>query len=255
MMGATQYPLQIPFEIIKGATPFLVRPMRSHIEKTILEFGVMTDNADLIFDNVCKLLGVPDELPYMLKVAWIYKVREVSFGSDLLLTYKCPSCGRVTESVILLEDLLSWPEIPKLRELGKFYELKDPDVPYTKIENAGLISSSKYLKVQDPKTLEEARDYAISLRSRLPVVKRVIHSKCQFCPNHKAIGITNKQFVLDSLSEHSMISMVQAYNAMAINGFTKLDVDSMLPFERELHLGLFRKKTEETLQSTQNMMK
>lgn len=250
-----KYPLSVPFEIIKGASPKWISPMQSYIEKTILEFGVMTEDANLIFDNVCKLLGVPENLPYLMKVAWIYKVREISFGSDLRLTYKCPHCGQITESVILLEDLLSWPVWEKLPPELQSLEFHNPDITYGEILEAGFISSCKLAKVPDPKDLHEANQIAIALKAKLPQMRKSIDAKCAICRNPKEINIVNRQFVIDSLSEQTMISMIQAYNVMAMNGFTKGDVDSMLPFERELHLGLFKKRTEEAMNATVNLMK
>jgi len=44
--------------------------------------------------------------------------------------------------------------------------------------------------------------------------------------------------VVKSLSTHSIAAMYQVYHKLVINGFTKLDVDSMLPFEREIQSGL-----------------
>ena len=38
--------------------------------------------------------------------------------------------------------------------------------------------------------------------------------------------------------------MIKQYNALAMNGFTKHDTDSMLPFEREVHAKLFKDRTE-----------
>lgn len=249
-----KYPLQVPFEIIKGQNR-LVRPMRSYTEKTILEFGVMTEDENLIFDNVCELLEVPEDLPYLMKLAWIYKVREISFGSDLRLTYKCPHCGQITESVILLEDLLSWPVWDALPKELQDLKLKNPDITYGEISEAGFVQSCKLVETLEPKNLHEASQIAIALKAKLPQMRKTIDSKCAICRGVKPINIVNRKFAIDSLSEQSMVSMLQAYNAMAMNGFTKADVDSMLPFERELHLGFFKQRTEESMKAAAGLMK
>ena len=60
----------------------------------------------------------------------------------------------------------------------------------------------------------------------------------------RKINITNKKFIIDSLSEQTALTMIKQYNALAMNGFTKHDTDSMLPFEREVHAKLFKDRTE-----------
>lgn len=242
--------IEVPFEVIKGAKPYTVKPFTSKTEKSILEFGVMMDDEDLIFDNVCRLLEVPDDLSLQLKLAYIYKAREISFGSDLTIRFKCPKCGQIAESVIMLEDLLSWDHLKDVPEYLQDLELKNKDVTYSEIVKLPVTAAWEYFGARKPASLAEAVKYAVALKSKVPVLKESLNAKC-FCGYQKPVNLHNKKFCLDSLSEHTASTMLQTYNTLVFNGFTKLDVDSMFPFEREIHMGLFKEKTEKFLKPNQ----
>lgn len=234
-----------PFEIIKGKPPYMVNPMTSKVEKSILEFSLMTDDTALVFRNVCGVLNVPEELPHMLKLAYIYKCREISFGSDLLIGYKCPKCKHYMESSVLLENLLEWKLYDNLPE-----HLKNIKVPehfgYKEICEVKTHELISIFGLPNDSKLSDVINYNIALKSKVPTLKKSVYAKC-ICGHHKEIRIDNHKFCLDSLSEHKLLTMYKAYNALAMNGFTKLDVDSMLPFEREVHLSLIKERTSKIL--------
>lgn len=237
--------MEVPFEMIKGVKEFIT-PFKSKTEKEILEYSLMTDDLNLIFRNVCKSLKVPEDLPYEHKLAWIYKTREISFGSDFQIQYKCPSCGRYMENVILLEDLLEYPVWDKLPEDLKSIKLLDGvtvrDLVTLKVSDLPRVTNAKFNSLQD------ATKIMIALKSKVPRLKKTKTTNC-FCGYKKTIDLTKSGFCINSLSTHTMLSMIQAYHVLVMNGFTKLDVDSMFPYEREIHLDLLKQRTTEIKES------
>lgn len=237
---------KVPFKLVESCPPIILSPMYTKDEKAILEYQVIQDDLNLVFEAVCEMLQIPEWLPLDLKVACIYKVREISFGGNLQLRYICEKCGRLTESQIILENLLEFMDVPK--------EIQDLELKESQLQEIlDFKIASAYLHFKDvskPQSIREASKYAIALKSKIPAIKRTLDSKCFFCHNIKKINIINKKFLIDSLSEQTLLTMFKMYNALATNGFGKLDVDSMLPFEREMHGMLFKERTSEILEAS-----
>ena len=230
--------LEVDFKILASGESVKLSPISSQIEKAALEAQAIQEDEDIAFTHICKLYGVPENLSEDLKLACLLKVREISNGGDCHLKYKCPRCKRVTESVIMLEDMLDFSlfdkieryKDAKLKDLGEL-DLQDP-------ENIKMSDVFDYFE-QRPnlKNMEDVKDLALSLKARFPKFKHTMTSRCILCDFENLVNV-DRQFVIKSLSTHSIAAMYQVYHKLVINGFTKLDVDSMLPFEREIQSGL-----------------
>lgn len=230
--------LEVDFKILASGESVKLSPISSQIEKAALEAQAIQEDEDIAFEHICKLYGVPENLSEDLKLACLLKVREISNGGDCHLKYKCPRCKRVTESVIMLEDMLDFSlfdkierfKDAKLRDLGEL-NLQDP-------ESIKMSDVFDYFE-QRPnlKNMEDVKDLALSLKARFPKFKHTMTSRCILCDFENLVNV-DRQFVIKSLSTHSIAAMYQVYHKLVINGFTKLDVDSMLPFEREIQSGL-----------------
>lgn len=249
--------IEVPFELVKGEDPLILRPMTSGMEKSILDYTVMTDDTARIFNQVCRFLGIPEDLPHELKMACVYKVREISFGSDFRVSYQCPGCGRVTEGLVLLEDLLDfrlWSSLPEeLRSLKLKVSLRPKE-----ILQAGITDVLRILDIpSDAKSLKltDLSKYAIALRAKVPRLKKTLKCRCMFCPTGREIDLFNHKFCLSSLSEHTPLNMIKVYSALVNAGFTKQDIDGMLPFEREVHLNLIRERTQQINEATKNLFR
>lgn len=221
----------------------MLSPMSSQVEKSILEIQAIHDNAELAFSDICNLLQIPDWLNDDIRLACMLKIREISSGSDCLVKYKCPKCNSYTESQILLEKMLDfslWGQVKKFQDV----KLKE-GVSLNEVQHCSILQSLQYVEDCPSFTqVSDITDLALSLKARIPKLVQSKTCKCLFCGFESLVNI-NKQFVLNSMSEYSISSMYQAYHKLVINGFTKLDVDSMLPFERDVQLGLIDKMIED----------
>lgn len=235
--------MEVPFEIIKGK-PVKVKPFKSKKEKAILEFSLMVEDEMEVFRNVCKILKVPEDLPFELKLAWIYKLREISFGGDLDIGYTCKGCRRYMQSKIVLENLLEYPIWDKLsKELQNIPLIGNPGIQ--EIQKANL-SDLERLTGQKVKSLSHGTSLLIAVKSKVPRLKKTIAAKC-LCGCENPVEISSIRFCLKSLSDRNMTSMLKAYHALVGAGFTKKDVDSMYPYEREIHLIFLKERTDEIL--------
>lgn len=232
--------LEIDFKILATGESVKLSPISSQIEKAALEAQAIQEDEDIAFAHICKLYGVPENLPEDLKLACLLKVREISNGGDCHLKYKCPKCNRVTESVIMLEDMLDFSLFDKIERFrdAKLKDLGDLNLDLENIENVKMSEVFDFFE-QKPelKNMEDVKDLTLSLKARFPKFKHTLTSRCILCDFENLVNV-DRQFVVKSLSTHSIAAMYQVYHKLVINGFTKLDVDSMLPFEREIQSGL-----------------
>lgn len=232
--------LEVDFKILATGESVKLSPISSQIEKAALEAQAIQEDEDIAFTHICKLYGVPENLPGDLKLACLLKVREISNGGDCHLKYKCPKCNRITESVIMLEDMLDFSLFDKIERFrdAKLKDLGDLNLDLANIENVKMSEVFDYFE-QKPelKNMEDVKDLTLSLKARFPKFKHTLTSRCILCDFENLVNV-DRQFVVKSLSTHSIAAMYQVYHKLVINGFTKLDVDSMLPFEREIQSGL-----------------
>ena len=233
--------LEIDFKILASGESVKLSPISSQIEKAALEAQAIQEDEDVAFKHICQLYKVPENLSEDLKLACLLKVREISNGGDCLLKYKCPKCKRVTESVIMLEDMLDFSLFEKIE---RFRDAKLKDLNELNLQDPESIKMSDVFdyfeqrpELKNMQDLEDVKDLALSLKARFPKFKHTMTSQCILCGFENLVDV-NRQFVIKSLSTHSIAAMYQVYHKLVINGFTKLDVDSMLPFEREIQSGL-----------------
>lgn len=240
--------LEINFKILATGESVKLSPISSQIEKAALEAQAIQEDEDIAFAHICKLYGVPENLPEDLKLACLLKVREISNGGDCLLKYKCPKCNRVTESVIMLEDMLDFSLFDKI-ERFRDAKLKDLSDLNLDLESIKMSEVFDYFEQRpELKNMEDVKDLTLSLKARFPKFKHTMTSRCVLCGFENLVNV-DRQFVVKSLSTHSIAAMYQVYHKLVINGFTKLDVDSMLPFEREIQSGLIDQAVQQLKQA------
>lgn len=241
--------LEVDFKILASGESVKLSPISSQIEKAALEAQAIQEDEDIAFTHICKLYGVPENLSEDLKLACLLKVREISNGGDCHLKYKCPRCKRVTESVIMLEDMLDFSLFDKIE---RFKDAKLKDIGDLNLQDPESIKMSDVFDYfeQRPnlKNMEDVKDLALSLKARFPKFKHTMTSRCILCDFENLVNV-DRQFVIKSLSTHSIAAMYQVYHKLVINGFTKLDVDSMLPFEREIQSGLIDQAVQQLKQA------
>lgn len=235
--------IKYPFKILSKADPLWISPFRSKTEKDILEASTILGDAkefNILKSVILEILGIPEKLPQSIQLAWLYKSRELSMGSDLALRFpKCPHCHRPSETVVTLENLLE-KEPQEASRLKRFDPLEIDYNP--RISQDWL----RFESVEKPLTILEASKYSTMWEKCRPRIREV-GGNCLLCQQEIRVPVNSWDFAIKSISEHSNASIYRAYNALVHHGFTQADVDQMYPFEREVQLGIIKEKTEEIL--------
>lgn len=235
------------FQFLATGESFEVSPITSKEEKAILEMQAIVQDPDEHLDEICKIYRVPANLPEDIKLAALLKIREISNGSDCNIKFKCQKCKNLSEARILLENVLdfsyditndAYAHLKIEEPLGIFRDFSLSEIP-------GIFGC----KLEDFQSLSELKLLEISLKARIPKLKESLPCKCFMCGYDGKLKL-DRAFILKVLSEHSISSMYKAYHTLVINGFTKADVDGMLPFEREVHIGLIQQAIENIKEAT-----
>lgn len=228
--------MYIPFEI--GDKKFLLKPYTTKQEKEILllsSFDVndpmrVIDLLDIKTDvNINELSQ--DELKVLL-----YQFRTISLGDEIDVKFECPNCGQVNESSIegcnfIMPSIRNDDDVIKLpieltdENLHEFL-LSDIDVDELDIEE-----------------FEELKERVKMNQIRFDFVK---HCKCIKCKSEKSYDLSDIKYIIEVMSDDTLMTLYKTYNYMVFFGhYTKEDIDSMLPFERSIFVGLLQKIKED----------
>lgn len=242
--------VKIPFQILAKGESIEVACITSAIEKASLEIQALKKDA---FGDICDLYNIPSGLPESLKMVTLLKIREISNGSDCNVKFtKCPHCSRPSEGVIYLENLLdfsNFDQVERFRDISVKPEILRGATRLEEMIDAPISKTLEF--IEDPvevKSLLDLQELKKSLLFRFPKIRKTLPCKCPLCRNEIQVSLT-KDFCLKALSEHDIASMYKTYHSLVINGFSKADIDSMLPFEREVQKGLIDKVIEEAKKS------
>lgn len=223
--------MQIEFEL--GDKKFNLEPYNTEKEKELLLLSAFVGKEDLSTE-VLKTLGIdPTGLTNEDKITLMYKLREISVGSEMDINFVCPECGMPNEARIDISDNISLPT-----KHSEFIH----DIHRT-VTDANILDFFKNAEDLDWDEFEKLKinlkEYIINFKFLKPV-------KCVRCKKETKIDISSPNLVSRCFSEDSIKSMLQTYHNLVFFGkFTKKDVDSMYPFERYIFNSLVVKTLEE----------
>lgn len=224
--------LKIPYKY--GTRSFLLSPYNTIQEKEILLL-VSLDILEL--DRALAICGISEEVLETLseyeKKAILYKFRSISVGEEVNIRYKCPNCKTVNEPAIQIDNILTDPKIEH-KFIDQYQELNDENFNLFLGYNSDDLELDEYDKL-----FEECKKSIINFN----FIKKCT---CNKCKEEKLIDISNTKFILENMSEDTLISLYQLISDMVFHGkYTKADIDNMLPFERSILVGLLNKTREE----------
>ncbi len=228
-----KYPVDI------NGRKFLIQPYNTEREKDLL---IMSSFEIYDIDEVLRVLGLEKDIIASLsnteKKVLLYKYREISVGDEINIKFKCKNCGQPNDGVISCSDLIEIPnniDISKYKQIDK--EVNDEnlhefvDLSIEEIENLDL---DEYEKL-----MEDVKNNQV----RYNFIKVCNCIKCKE-PNKFLIG--DEKYIIESLSEDTLMSLYRTYNDMCMFGnYNKRDIDSLYPFERTILIGLINKTRED----------
>lgn len=214
---------------------FELEPYNTAKEKDILLLAMI---ATPTLDATLEICGVDNDTIKTLseyeKVSMLYKFRTISVGDDLNLKFTCKHCKTGSDNMVNIGNIIEESTITDDRIIDRFKKLTEEN--FNEFVNIDV----NELEVDEYEELFEETKRSIT---KFNFIKPII---CQKCSKENFISIANPEFVMDNLSEDTIMSLYQTYNDLIYFGkYTKQDIDTLLPFERTILISLLNKTRED----------
>lgn len=213
-----------------------VKPYDTVQEKELLLFNEVSDKPDI--DGVMDILkdnisGDVQNLSHKEKIAVLYKLRSLSIGEEINIKYSCKECKAPNESGINISEIIV-PGEGTYKINDQFKEVTEDNL-------------HEFVDVDvDELELDEFDDLLKKVRENATTFSLVKENACMVCNHTHYFDVSGDDYVINSLSEDTIMSFYQTTADLVFFGhYTKLDVDSMIPFERTLFVGILNKTREE----------
>jgi hypothetical protein len=204
-----------------------VAPYNSLQEKNATLLGLRDDKLSAL--DLCKILNISakNEIEAM---ALIFKARYVSVSEYIDYTHKCEKCSYNMTGSYKIDDLF-------------FKEVPDESVPIGLFENVEDILTKEDLSQID--IIEYNKIELMIYNNNFKIFNPEYSIKCIKCEN-----IDKRTFFpKDIVSAYDIQSIYNQYMDLSyFSSITKNDVDTMLPFEREVFVGLLQTREKEKLE-------
>lgn len=235
--------MKIPFDI--NGTIIKIEPYNTFKEKDVLMLCTHGIDGETGLDSTLEIL-LPDQMDVIKnlnineKKVLLYKLREISVGDEIDVKYVCSNCGQGNDGVIeatnfLIKSKRNDPDIKKLP--GDFNEDKLQD--YLNISQEEI----------DDLDIDEYENLIERVKDNQDSFSFIKSCSCLKCRTKKDFYLGDPKYIMEIMSEDTLMTLYKTYNHLVYFGkYTKQDVDSMLPFERTLFVGLLN-KTKEDLNS------
>jgi hypothetical protein len=215
-----------------GDRTVLIKAYNTEVERELLMIPMADDEitSDEL-DQALELLEFP--LPYSeyhefsdeLKVAILYKYREMSISENINIKFTCPHCGQILDNTIPIKDILVPPKIV-------VDYVKDP-LRFVKPSDAVDLITNDDLEFSELKKIQEnISDYVTTFNFKRD-------ARCLICGKPSKVDLFNPKFCLDNMSEKSLGGLYSMINQMThYSHYTYSDIMKMYPFERDILMGL-----------------
>lgn len=178
--------------------------------------------------DICRILGVEPHNNLEAE-AFIYKLREISVGDIIEVTSVCPSCKNRDANYINIPKMFFQQQLDASVSVGLFEDISE--LPESDIEIINNMTLDEYSIIE--KTIKENNN---------KIFNPISTSNCRKCENTINIKVNYK----DIISKFGIKNIYEQYLDISYyTNMTKKDTDGMLPFEREIFLGLIQNKEDE----------
>lgn len=225
--------IKIPYEY--SGKKFEITPYNTKQEKEILLLSMISTPTLEAALHIC---GIADNIIASLseqeKIAMLYKFRMVSVGDDLSLKFTCKHCKTSSDNVLNIADIIEESNITNPLISDRFKTLTEDNFQEFINKDIDELEIDEYEKL-----FEETKSSITKFNFKKPII-------CQKCSKENHISIEKPEFVIDNLSEDTIMSLYQTYNDLTYFGkYTKQDIDTLYPFERTILISLLNKTRED----------
>ena len=216
----------------------LIEPYNTEKEKDLL---IMSSFEIYDIDEILRVLGLDTELLSNLsdneKKVLLYKFREISVGDELNVKFKCDKCKHPNESSIQLNNL-----IIQNNNLDSSIKILDKEVNDETLHEFIDLNQEEI----DNLDIDEYENLIDKVKNNQVNYNFSKECKCLHCKKPNLFYIGDIKYIIESLSEDTLMSIYRTYNDMCMFGnYTKRDIDSLYPFERTIMIGLINKTRED----------
>ena len=226
-----KYPVEI------NGKKLLIHPYDTEKEKDLL---IMSSFEIYNIDEILRVLGLEyselEKLTENEKKVLLYKFREISVGDEINVKFKCTYCKAPNETSISCTDLI------QNNHLDPDIKILDAEVTDDNIKEFLYIEQDEI----DNLDLDEYEKLLDRIKRNQVKYNFVKKCPCLKCKSENSFYIGDIKYIIESLSEDTLMSMYRTYNDMCMFGnYNKRDIDSLYPFERTILIGLINKTRED----------
>jgi len=225
-----------------GNRKFNISPYDTKTQKDIVIFSELcSDFNEEAVDNILSILGIQyNHLTLDEKLALLYKIRSISVGEKLIVNSICPNCKNKQMFELDISDIVIQPEIVDDKIIDNYQEFREEDIQSYVQEDVNELDLDEY-------------DRLIDKIKRSIVKFNFLHDVRCVCGQSFKINLKDIKLCIKSLSDESLKAIYESYNNLTYySHYTKMDVDSMYPFERAILIAMLNetiKKINESRKS------
>jgi len=223
--------MKIPFEI-GGCTLYLEQYNTFQEKEILLLDSFEVHSVDAVFDILN--FNCPEGLTQDEKKIILYKFREISLGDEVNVKFICEECGQGNDGILEAGNFIIEPErndldIKKINQIIQEDNLQD----YVDI-NLDELPIIEYEKLK--KRIQQNQ-------SKINFIKSAF---CLKCKKERKFDLSSLKYIIEIMSDDTLMTLYKVYNQMIFFGhYSKLDIDSMYPFERSVLIGLLNKTKDD----------
>lgn len=226
--------MKIPFSI--GHKKFLITPYTTHQEKEILLLSSFeVDDFERIFELLeyesdYKISDLTEEEQKVL----LYKFRDISLGDEVNIKFTCDKCKSVNENTLEATNFVQ----PSKRNDSDVLKL-NKQVTDENLQDFVKVNVDELELLEYEELKQRVQDNQIKFNFDKS-------SRCMKCGTIKTFNMSDKKYIIDIMSDDTLMSIYKTYNNLVFFGhYSKDDIDKMLPFERTILIGLLAKTKED----------
>lgn len=190
----------------------------------------------------------------------LYNLRGISVGDEIQIKNICPFCSKGHESALDISSFIFQPESTdeyfSTEDLNFYF--KDAYIKFDEnpedfiycISNVyGSINSTDKFEIKEIIEDLEINKYdelIEFIKKNITVFNFSNTKECPYCKEEVRFKMSEDTYILDTLSEDTLVSYYKTVTDLVFHGkFSKLDIDSFYPFERNIYVGLIQSTIDE----------
>lgn len=217
-----------------GGKEITLSPYDSKTEKELLLISSLKEQLEISdLYNILKHHISDCALSEDEMYALIYKLRSISVGDSIPIKCKCNKCSKVIDTDIDIDNVIIDGDLS-----NNNFDCNIKEAFTENVEEYVDFDMSE-LEIND---YEELETFILQNKVKFDFIKKF---QCQYCKHINNMNLKDIDFLKENISEDTILTYYKNISDLVFFGhYSKLDIDSMLPFERNIYIGLLNKQLE-----------